>query len=331
MVLSTGAAVTLDDVASAAGVHASTVSRALSRPDLVNAATLQRVHEAVAQLGYVPNRAARQLAGGRTSTVAMLVPDITNPFFSSVVQAAQRGAHASGRLVLLADTALDVATELDAVRSLAPNVDGLVLCAPVAATAEIVRAAGGRPIVFVNRRARAVPSVVVDPDATVDRAIDHLRALGHTRIAAVRGPRGYWSSQQRERALRRHGHDIVALGPTDPTFAGGERVLGAVVDARVTAVAAFNDVMALGLIAAAASAGITVPGRLSIIGADAVPFGAMTTPPLTTVGVDLEELGEAAIGELVGLIEDETARRERTLVPAVVRRGSTGPPPGRRA
>jgi DNA-binding LacI/PurR family transcriptional regulator len=319
--------VTLEDVAAAAGVHASTVSRALSRPDLVNAQTLQRVREAVAHLGYVPNRAARQLAGGRTSTVAMLVPDITNPFFSSVVQAAQRRAHTSGRLVLLADTALDVTTEVDAVRSLAPSVDGLVLCAPIAPTADIVRAAQGRPLVFVNRRARAVPSVVVDPDATVDRAIEHLRALGHTRIAAARGPRGYWSSQQRERALRRHGRGIVLLEPTDPTFAGGQQVLAAVLAAEVTAVAAFNDVMALGLIAAASAAGLTVPAALSVIGADGVPFGAMATPPLTTVGVDLDALGVAAIGELVARIEgDAPGRPDRTIEPAVVVRGSTAPP-----
>ena len=113
--------VTLADVAAAADVHAATVSRALSRPDLVKAATLDRVNAAVEALGYVPNRAARQLAGGRTGMVAMLVPDITNPFFAAVVQAAQRRAERDGHLVVLADTGLRAAAEVDAVRSLRPT------------------------------------------------------------------------------------------------------------------------------------------------------------------------------------------------------------------
>jgi len=327
--------VTLADVAAAAGVHASTVSRALSRPDLVNARTLARVTDAVERLGYVPNRAARQLAGGPTQTLAMLVPDITNPFFSGVVQAAQRRAHADGRLVLLADTAQDAATEIEAVRSLAPNVDGLVLCAPVAPTAAVVQAAVGRPVVFVNRRARAVASVVIDPEATVARALDHLGALGHERIAALLGPPGYWSSKQRERALRRHA-GVVLVAPTEPTFDGGRQTLRAVVAAQVTAVVAFNDLMALGLIAAANEAGLDVPGELSVVGADGVTLGAMTRPPLTTVAVDLEQLGDAAMTLLVAGIDgapagsgdrgdrtDRLPRVERTIAPQLVVRGST--------
>ena len=337
MVLSTERTVTLDDVARHAGVHASTVSRTLSRPDLVNARTLARVAAAIDQLGYVPNRAARQLAGGRTATVAMLVPDITNPFFSSVVQAAQRRAGAAGCLLLLADTAQDDGTELDAVRSLAPNVDGLVLCAPVAPTAELLQAAGDRVLVFVNRRARGVPSVVVDQAALVHLAATHLRDLGHRRIGAVRGPAGYWSSRQREHALAKlaaaappgpAGLDLVVLDPVDPTFDGGRAVLPAVVASGATAVLAFNDVMALGLVAAAAAAGIDVPGRLSVVGADGVPFAAMTTPGLTTVGVDLEALGDRALEALLARIggrrADTSERAEQTITPRLVVRASSG-------
>ena len=141
-----------------------------------------------------------------------------------------------------------------------------------------MRAAGSRPVVFVNRRARGVPSVSVDQDGVVELAVAHLRDLGHERIAAALGPTGYWSSHRREQALDRLDPPVVVLRPVEPTFDGGQALLADVVAAGVTAVATFNDVMALGLIAAATVAGVDVPARLSVIGADGVPFGAMTTP-----------------------------------------------------
>jgi DNA-binding LacI/PurR family transcriptional regulator len=279
----------------------------------------------------VPNRAARQLAGGRTAKVAMLVPDITNPFFSSIVQAAQRRAGAAGRLLLLADTAQDARTELDAVRSLAPNVDGLVLCAPVAPTADLRRVARDRPLVFVNRRARGVPSVVIDQTAVVDLAIGHLRALGHRRIAAIRGPAGYWSSRQREQALRRLGAALVVLDPVDPTFEGGQAALARVVESGATAVLAFNDVTALGLVAAASAAGLVVPEQLSVVGADGVPYAAMATPALTTVAVDLEVVGDLALADLLARIDGtEPDRSEQLITPHLTIRASTAPPRRRR-
>ena len=139
-------------------------------------------------------------------------------------------------------------------------------------------AAAGRPLVLVNREADGVTSVVLDQRCIVALALEHLRGLGHESIALVRGPHGSWSSHRRERALDRLDAPIIVLRSVEPTFDGGH-VLLAEVERRgqVTAVVVFNDVMALGLIAADA-AGVDVPGRLSVIGADGVPFGAMTTP-----------------------------------------------------
>lgn len=317
---------TLADVALASGVHASTVSRVLSRPEVVDPATRARVAAEVARLGYVPNRAARRLAGGRTSAVGLLVPDITNPFFAITVQAAQRRAAEGGALVLLADTARDPATECDAVRSLAAEVDGLVLCSPVAGTAALREAAGGRSLAFVNRRARGVASVVVDQEGVVDLAVGHLRDLGHRRVGVGLGPPGYWSSGRRAAHLGRLGPGIVPLGPTPPTFEGGRALLAPARAAGVTAVAAFNDQAALGLVAEAAAQGVTVPGELSVVGVDGVPTGAMTTPALTTVAVDLEELGRTAVDLLAG----GAGPGRRTVAPHVVVRSSTTPPTGAR-
>lgn len=319
--------ITLADVAAEAGVHAATVSRALSRPDLVNRTTRDRVEQAAERLGYVPNRAARQLAGGSTAALAVLVPDVANPYFAAVVQAAQRHAAAVGTLVLLVDTAGRAATEIDALRSLAPSIDGALACSPSAPTGRLREAAGGRPVVLVNRRARGLASVVVDQAAVATLAVDHLRALGHHRIGVVRGPASYWSSAQRARALA--GPGLVGLGPVEPTFAGGATALAHLLArpgrARVTAVAAFNDVQALGLLAAAADAGLAVPGDLSVTGSDGVPLAAMATPSLTTVAAPLDALGAAAVDAVRALAAGE-AVTTRTLAPHLVVGASTRPP-----
>lgn len=328
-----GRGVTLADVADVAGVHVATVSRAVSRPELVGATTLARVERAIDELGYVPNRAARQLAGGPSASVAVLVPDITNPFFSAIVQAAQRTAASSSTLVLLADTAQNPTTELEALNSLAPNVDGVVLCSPVAAPRQILGVLGDRPVVFVNRRARGIASVVVDQGAIVTLAVDHLTSLGHRRIVVVDGPTGYWSSTQRLRRLAaidgRGSVEIVRVGPTEPTFDGGTSVFDEVVARDATAVVAFNDVMALGLLSAAVERGIAVPHDLSIVGVDGVDLAHMSTPGLTTVAVDLDHVGREAVESIEALVRDRSAVTVRSISPTVIVRGSTGPIPSR--
>ena len=331
---STRSVATLDDVADAAGVHASTVSRALSRPGMVHADTLRRVRAAADRLGYVPNRAARQLAGGRTAAVAVIVPDVTNPFFAGIVQAVQRATADEPRLVLLADTAMSAGTEVDAVASLAGNVDGAVLCSPMAPVGRLREAARGRPLVLVNRRARDVSSVEVDQHAIVRLALDHLAALGHRRIGVMLGPTSYWSSSERSRCLDRldlgASVEIVRIGTSRPTFDGGRACIDAVVDSEVTAVAAFNDVMALGLVAAASERGLRVPDDLSVVGSDGVSIGAMSLPALTTVAAPVSELGRLA---LRAVDEQLTGGSTSTssASPDLVVRSSTAAPPARRS
>ena len=154
--------VTIDRVAAEAGVHASTVSRALNRPDLVNDETRARVLAAVEQLGYVPNRSAQGLASGRTASVGVVVPDITNPFFALVVRGATAAAHDADQVVLLGDAEQSDEDEARLIRSLSRQVDGLIICAPGDHYDEILRDAHGVPVVFVNREAARMPAVLVD-------------------------------------------------------------------------------------------------------------------------------------------------------------------------
>ena len=302
-----GQAVTLADVALAAGVHPSTVSRVLSRPELIGAPTRTAVEQAIARLGYVPNKAARQLAGGRVGSVGVLVPDITNPFFAQVVRAVQQGCRDAGLTMLLADTDQRAEEELSEARALAGNVDGFVVCSPVAETKDWRRVVGATPLVFVNRRAKGVASVALDQRKIVELGMQHLRELGHRTIGIVRGPDAYWSSRERDRAIREL-DDVVVFGPVSPDFDAGVELAQALVASGVTGVLAFNDLQALGIMAGYRAVGLSVPHDLSVVGSDDIAAGAMSDPPLTTVSAPVQALGAAALQLVEQLISGGGAR-----------------------
>lgn len=318
---------TLHDVARRAGVHPATVSRALSRPDMVAPGTRAAVLDAVAAVGFVPNRSARQLVSGRTDAIGVVVPDITNPYFAAIVQAIGADARHDDLAVLIADTGADPAEERRALTTLSRQVDGLIVLTPVTDLS-----AATRPVVQVNRQRRDVVSVVVDQDAIVRTAVDHLTGLGHTHVAVVRGPSAYWSATRRDRAVER----LTASGPSTPridllpptpaTFDGGRAAYDALRRSGATAVVAFNDLQAAGLLVAAHEAGRAVPESLSVVGSDGLALATMTSPPLTTVAAPLDELGRTARRRLVDLLAQAPGPRVTTLRPALVVRATTAPP-----
>ena len=307
--------ITLADVAAEAGVHSSTVSRVLSRPDLIGAPTRTAVLEAVERLGYIPNRAARQLAGGRVGSLGVLVPDITNPFFAQVVRAVQQCCRAADLTMLLADTDQRAEEELAEARALTGNVDGFVVCSPVAGAKEWRQAVGATPIVFVNRRARGVPSVAFDQRSIVELGIAHLRELGHRRIGVVRGPDAYWSARERTRAIRGldgiDGLDgFVLFGPERPDFESGRALADEIVASGVSGVLAFNDLQALGIIAGCREAGKSVPQDLSVVGSDDIAAGTMSDPALTTITAPVRDLASAVLHLIEALIEAPADTRD---------------------
>ncbi len=326
---------TLHDVARRAGVHPATVSRALSRPDMVAAATRSIVLDAVASVGFVPNRSARQLVSGRTDAIGVIVPDITNPYFAAIVQAIQGDARHDGLAVLIADTGADPDEERRALATLSRQVDGLVVVTPVTDLA-----AATVPVVQVNRRSRGVASVVVDQEAIVVAAVDHLRSLGHTDIAVVRGPAAYWSASRRDVAVERLGSvasteserpvRLELLPPAMPNFDGGRSAYESLARSDATAVVAFNDLQAAGLLVAAQAAGRSVPASLSVVGSDGLVFATMTSPPLTTVAAPLEDVGHTARRRLTDLLAERPGPMVTTLQPRLVIRATTAPPNRRR-
>ncbi len=319
---------TLHDVARRAGVHPATVSRALTKPDMVAAQTRSIVLDAVEAVGFVPNRSARQLVSGRTDAIGVIVPDITNPYFAAIVQAIQGDARRDDLAVLIADTGADPDEERRSLSTLSRQVDGIVAVTPITDLA-----AATSPVVQVNRRSRGVVSVVVDQEAIARTAVDHLVSLGHTRIAVVRGPAAYWSASRRDQAVERieasgsaDGVRIELLPPSAATFDGGRASFDAVARSEATAVVAFNDLQAAGLLVAAQAAGHGVPGSLSVVGSDGLALATMTSPPLTTVAAPLDDLGRTARQRLADLLGQQPGPMVTTLQPHLVIGSTTAPP-----
>ncbi|GII98337.1 LacI family transcriptional regulator [Sediminihabitans luteus] len=326
--------VTVHDVARVAGVSISTVSRALAAPERVAAATRARVQAAADALGYVPNRAASGLRAGRTSAVGLVVPDLENPYFASVTKGVQARARAAGLAVFVVDAEEDPHLEADLVASLAPQTDGLLLCSPRQDDAAVRDAAGRARVVLVNREVAGVPSVCTDHARGTELAIEHLRALGHARVAVVGGPERSWSQERRADGVRRAVErfddlDVVELGAYRPHVDGGYSAADAAVATGATAVLAFNDLQALGLVRRLAGRGIRVPDDVSVVGCDDTFVAGLAATPLTTVRTDLRGMGATAVDLLADLLRPgNEPEAPRVVLPAeLVVRASTADAP----
>jgi LacI family transcriptional regulator len=321
--------VTILDVAARAGVHPATVSRALSRPEKVAPDTRKRVEAAVSRLGFVPNRAAQVMKTGRTGNIAVIVPDITNPHFASMVRAVERAARASDLQVLLADAGEHWREEIRAARTFAPDVDGFVVLSPRGLHRD-VEALGGRSAVFVNRPVAGHAAVLLRSAPAVHDALLHLAAFGHRRLVFLGGPTGSWAAVERRGAVRKTartvGVDVEVMDASTPTFEAAVECVPRVLRTAATAVIAFNDQMALGVVAGLGRLGVAVPGDLSVVGFDDVPMAAMVAPPLTTISLPTEQAGTTAVELLV-----DGAITTTELFGELVVRESTGPVTKRRA
>lgn len=320
------------DVARAAGVSVSTVSRSLTRPGTVAPATRDKVLATARGMGYRPNAAARSLITGRTGNIGLVVPDVENPFFASVTKGVQQRARAAGYAVFIADSDEDPSLEPELARNLAKQVDGLMLCSPRAPESVLAELASECVLVLVNRRSGDLPAVTVDNREGVRQALVHLRALGHRRIAYVGGPATSWSNRERLAAFLELGRshpdlDVVDLGSFRPYVSGGVAAGDLVVHSGATAVLAYNDVVAFGLLERLRQRGVRVPDDISVVGTDNIPVSALTSPALTSIGLPLVNSGRAGVDLLLGLVRDPSAPpvHHHDLSVQLVVRGSTGP------
>jgi DNA-binding LacI/PurR family transcriptional regulator len=321
----------IHDVARRAGVSVATVSRSYSAPETVREATCARVLQAATDLGYRPNRAARGLITGRTGNVGVIVPDLGNPYFQGVLKGAQARAREADYAVFVADGQESAAEEEALIGAMSKQVDGILLCSSRLAPGTLAALEAAPAVALLNRRVDGLSTVTVDSADGMRQAMAHLAALGHLRCAFLSGPRHSWSNQQRLRGLRAAaraaGAEIVTIGPVVPQFQGGVDAAERVLAGGVTAVLAYNDLVAAGILSRLAQLGVDVPGELSVVGFDDIPLAAMLTPALTTVAAPTVQAGAAAVQALLSRLEQPDAPPSLQRLPAaLVVRESTAPP-----
>jgi DNA-binding LacI/PurR family transcriptional regulator len=327
---------TIDEVAAAAGVHRSTVSRAFSRPEAVKAETRDHVRRVAAAMGYTMSPLAQALRTKVSRLVPLIVPDITNPFFAELAKAMTAAAGEQGYQLVLCVTENDAnatARYLDAMQALyAP----FAVIAPYARVfpAEFEARGFDKRLVVIDRveSGDQTPSVIVDGAAGIALALDHLRALGHTSVAYVSGIAGTHTAADRREAYRtlvgKYGMTPVELDRDGIGAGAGERAAEELVTMceRPTAVVAGNDLVAFGLISGLGSRGVSVPGDVSVVGFDGVPLGARCNPPLTSVQQPIAEMGRIAI-RLAEQAANDGSIEHVVLQPKLLVRSSTRPVP----
>lgn len=333
---------TLRDVAQLAGVHPATASRALNPHTraLVNADTARKVLRAAESIGYQPNPIARSLKTARTATVGVIIPDITNPLFPPIVRGIEDVLTTARYSAWIVNTDHDPAREETAVESLrSRQVEGLIIATARREHPLLFRLhQAGVKMVLVNRRVDGLelPSVTSDDDAGVRMAVNHLAALGHTRIAHLAGPQDTSTGVARARAFR---HTVRDLGlDDDPALVvecgywsetEGAQGLRQLLDAGTscTAIVAGNDLIALGCYDVFAERGMRCPDDMSVIGFNEMPFLDKMNPPMSTVSIPHYELGSEAARLLLDTIDDpDRLPRSVLLAPSLVVRASTGAP-----
>lgn len=318
--------VTIYSIAQELGVHPSTVSRAFSRPELVNADLRQRVLDTAERRGFQPNRTARRLATGSTGAIGLLVPDITNPFFPPLIRELQAAAEEA--TVILVDAEGDSTAEPALIARLRAQVDGILLASPLASDDTLRAAIGTTPTVVLNREIDGVPSVSCDVGSALHDAADHVRQLGHRRIALLGGTVGSWAAEQRRGAIRSWARnaDVILdeLGPFDASYAGGRAAAEAMLATDATAAFAFDDLTACGVVAGLADVGCRVPEDRSVIGCDDVLLASVLTPTLSTVSTPNDRLAKAAVRTLNDAIAGDSPASIR-LEGTFIARRSTGP------
>jgi DNA-binding LacI/PurR family transcriptional regulator len=307
---------TVKDVARAAGVSITTVSRVLNNPDLVASDKQDAVHRALASLDYIPNQLARSLISRQSKAIGLVVPTISNPVFAPTIEAIERELDVAGYALLVHCCERDPARELKQVRALIERgVDGLIITGSVhVPELAVLLARNKMPYVSqdISLRQPMGPSIALDNARAMETAIDHLHDMGHRDIAVLSGPTHntppvkdrFDGAVTRIRNLRLVLPDEWRVVADDygsfSVRSAARQLLNC--EHAPTAVACTGDILVLGLIAEARAKGLGVPGDLSIIGCGDTDMGQYVDPPLTTVHMPFAEMGEVAAQNLLALL-----------------------------
>ena len=328
--------VTIDDVADLAGVSYQTVSRVINnRPD-VKDATRERIQKIIEETGYRPSHIARSLATAHTATIGLVVPDISNPFFSVIARGAESIATQLGYSILLSSTNEDVSREVEILHMLDERyVDGVIVCGFRGEDGALQEAlARFRAVVLVNRRlkGKSLPVVLVDDELGGYLVTRHLLDQGHTAVGFLAGPANSFSGAGR---LRGYKMALAEAGieprdgwimPCTPTFIHGQEAARRLLEAhpQLSALFCYNDLVAIGALKGCEALGRQVPADIAIAGFDDIMLAGVVSPALTTCHVPREELGRQAAAMLLNCIDKSMKSCPELLVkPELVIRGST--------
>ena len=333
---------TIKDVARVAKVSVATVSRALNGRDNVTDAVRRNVLQAAADLRYTPHAAARSLSSRRTHTIGVVLPDLYGEFFSELVRGIDQVAREHGQYLLVSSYHGHPEEQGAALRAMRGRVDGLLVMSPYVDDSGFLTSNldPSLPVVMINTHLpdAGLLSLRVDNHGAAVRMVRHLVGLGRRRIAFIGGPADNFDARERLRGYR---DALAQLLPESPprVFEGdfgeasgheaGSAIAAA--DDKPDAVFAANDMMALGCLFAFNQAGLAVPGDIALAGFDDIPLARYVHPPLTTMRVDISDVGARALRAL--LAPDGPASDDGGLiVPQLIERGSTaaaqGPPRG---
>lgn len=337
-----GKVVRLVDVADAAGVSIATASRSLSRSPGVSGALAEQVREVALRLGYVANQHARTLAGGTSSTVGLLVHEIGDPYFSEIASGVINTAASKGMTVQICHTGRSPETELHQLKTFIANSVGTIIIAgsgyvdsaqQLAARHELESylANGGR-VAAIGRHHLGVDAIRPDNVAGGETIARHIVDLGHRRIAIASGSTELTTVADRltgiTRVLAQHGieDDERPILEVDFTDHGGRLAAQQILDQHphITAIAALNDAMAIGVLSALRCRSVSVPHQISVVGFDDVAVSSSLAPSLTTIKLPMAEMGERALE--LALSEPATRTRQRKTSHELVVRDSTAPP-----
>lgn len=315
--------VTIYDIAKAAGVSPSTVSRALSKPGRLSAATELKVHRVAAELGYLAHQADEETAAPATGLILVMAEGFDNPYNMRVLAALEEGLERRGYAAVCSDASMDFDIKRRATSLLLRHVDGIVLIAPTINEPDLRRMATSRPTVLVNQQLSGLSTIAVDSSAAVDRAMQLLAQSGHRSVTYLTGSSGSWANEMRRRAIRAasYRYDVelhMVHGGFPATVESGEAAAKLFLRRPTDAVIAYNDQLAIGFESALRAHGIRVPEDVSLIGFDNDPAAAAASPPLTTIDQCARSVGEKAASTMVDLVRSPQSRRVNVIEQAAL-------------
>lgn len=309
--------VTLHDVAKEAEVSVATVSNVLNGTGSVGDVARKRVNQAVSSLNYRPNQSAKAMKTGKTKTLGLVLPDLTNPFFPELAQSVERHAREHGYCVLLIDSQGDTDAEKEGVRQLFQHgADGIVWC-PITSNDILAELAPGTPAVVIDRPIPNYDAVSSDYTSGEKMLAEYAIEQGHKRIGIACGPQSLESAKKRKQSFLNSINgkaNVIWVAENEYSMTLNEDVKKRALNNDVSLIVAGNDLIAISLMALLQESGLNVPDDISVVGFDDIPWCSIVSPKLTSIRQPIAKMGTQAIDTLLTRIEEPSTPQRRIVL-----------------